>query len=223
MLSRIRSNVIPWGIVLYIVVLVTTIAWLEYFRTQPLAVASLDPTCQCTCDCGCACAQTVPTGTPVVQPTWTPRPTFTPVLPTPTPVVSWQVPATIPIYIVTESTGGAHWAIVAVRFEDTAQAGGRHDVYYRLEDQNGAVAYGQHVCLAWPSGDDCSHPIEIHDQYYPQGYNADYPLYGGSWNPANGPGPYSAFVSGALTDVLKGMGLPFSQHVNYYVTWRWKP
>ena len=183
-------------------------------------------------DCVCVCSpktsiSPTPTATPTaLLPEATPQ-TPKPVLPTVTstpsgPHLDWQVPSTIPIYISHSTLTTRYWRIIAVRFEDIDRAGGRHNVYYRLENPAGSVYLGQHVCLSWPSGSDCTHVTEIHDQYYPAGYYADQPLYGGSWKPEDGPGPYNASVS-VDSDYLMGMGLPYYQHVNYYVTWRWQP
>ena len=164
--------------------------------------------------------QCVPSGEPTQTPTVTPLP----VTPTPTPwAVIWDIPSYLPIRINQASTFPA-FKITVARYQDAQHSGGNHNVYFRVEHENGTPLYGAVVCLAWPGGMDCSHATQDRstDPYYPSGYMADYPLYGGAWDYTKGPGPYSVWVVNAAygSEVLAGLGLPESQHVNYLVTFR---
>ena len=179
----------------------------------PVVQQSVSPTCVPGC--------TIPATSTPLPLCVTPTPAATT---TPTPLaIDWQVPSSIPLAVHASGLSSAYWRLVAVRYEDEAHSGGRHNAYFRTEDEAGNVVLGVPVCLTWPSGQDCSHVTEGHDIYYPLGFYADYPLYGGSWNPADGPGSYNMFLSGGRSDTLVGLGLPFSQHVNYYATWRYVP
>jgi hypothetical protein len=140
---------------------------------------------------------------------------------TPTPPVDWQVddPVIRSRLTIVPATGRPYWRITQVRYEPPAAAGNRHNCYVRAEDADGANKLGVYIKLAWPDGQDTVQKTEIHDQYYPTNYYADQPLYGGSWNPAHGPGPYTMSIND-VSETLAGMGLPMAQHVNYYVVFR---
>jgi len=179
----------------------------------PVVQQSASPTCVPGC--------TIPA-------TLTPLPlcvTLTPVVTTTLTslAIDWQVPPTIPLVVHASGLSSSYWRLVAVRYEDEAHSGIGGHAYFRTEDEAGNVVLGVPVCLTWSRGQDCSQVTKRHDIYYPFGFYADYPLYGGSWNTANGPGPYNMLLSGGRSDILVGPGLPFGQLVNYYATWRWIP
>jgi len=155
--------------------------------------------------------------TPTVVSTATPTIGVTPGLP------AWGIPSSLPI-TVGAAKASPYFRILATGYEDGDHSGGRHNVYVRVEHEDGSLMYGANICLGWPGGMDCSAVTQDRsgDAMYPRGYMADYPLYGGSWNPANGAGAYSVWIMNAQygSEVLQGLGLPFNQHVNYYVTYR---
>ena len=171
-----------------------------------------------------ATATRPPGDTATPTPVLTRTPTAGTVTPRPTPVgVDWQIPDLLNVYMTSAGaqSGQAYWRLTRAEFQDVDASGGNHNVYYRLEDETGQGLMGIAVCLGfpWSPGQDCSHFTEAHSNY-PAGFGADYPIWGTGWNPANGPGPYSGWVSGLPSDRVLGMGLPLSQHVNFLLTFR---
>ena len=164
------------------------------------------------------------TATPTFVMTHTHTPTPGTVTPRPTPVgVDWGIPDGLNVYMTGAGaqSGQAYWRLTRADFQDVDTSGGNHNVYYRLEDETGHSLMGIAVCLGfpWSPGQDCSHFTEIHSNY-PAGFGADYPIWGTGWNPVNGPGPYSGWVSGLPSDRVVGMGMPLNQHVNFLLTFR---
>lgn len=155
-----------------------------------------------------------PTHTPTATPLVSPTPTGTPV------TVDWQIPGFLNVGLTPASvtTGQVYWQLVRAIYQDDSQSGGNHGVYFRLEDEQQQSLLGFYVCLGWPSGEDCSHFTEHHDNY-PAGYGADIPMWA-SYNPAYGPGPYSAWAASLASDRVTGLGLPLNHHVNFLLTFR---
>lgn len=139
--------------------------------------------------------------------------------------VDWQVsdPLIRSRLTIQSASGRPYWRITQVRYETPPASGDRHNCYIRAEDATGAPVLGVHICLAWPDGRDVVQKTETHDQYYPTGYYADQPLYGGAWHPEQGPGPYRMSIFDGASETLAGMGLPMNQHVCHYVVFRWTP
>ncbi len=164
------------------------------------------------------------TATRTLTPTRTPTRTATPIVsptPTSTPVsVDWQIPDFLHVSVIPAgaSSGQAYWRLVRAIYQDDTQSGGNHSVYFRLEDEQQQSLLGLYVCLGWPSGEDCSHVTEQHDNYL-WGYTADIPMWA-SYNPAYGPGPYAAWAAGLPSDRVTGLGLPLNHHVNFLLTFR---
>jgi len=176
------------------------------------------------------------TATPTTMPTWTGTVTKTATrtatrtrttVPTVTPTASaidWRIPDLLHVSLVPAQVGSGqmYWRLVRAIFQDEDESGGNHNVYYRVEDENGQALLGMGVCLGfpWSPNEDCSHLTEQRGAAYPDGYGADYPIWGTGWNPVNGPGPYSAWVSGPPSDRVIGMGMPLNIHVNFLLTFR---
>lgn len=116
------------------------------------------------------------------------------------------------------------WHLVEARFEDPEESGGLHHIWTRILDDNGNQMAGQEWHVRWPGG-----RAGMESKAFPEW--SDFPMFGpgGCYNPANGPGPYSAYVVmngeeiSAQSDVIGGMGLPLCQHTSFRLTWQWRP
>ena len=165
-------------------------------------------------------AEPPPPATATSTPTRTPTITATP----PVSDVDWRIPDFLHVSLVpaSVSSGQIYWKLVRAIYQDETQSGGNHNVYYRLEDGDGQGLLGLYVCLGfpWQPYQDCSHYTEQRGGLYPAGYAVDLPIWGTGWNPANGPGPYSAWASGLPSDRVVGMGMPLNYHVNFLLTFR---
>jgi PKD repeat protein len=103
-----------------------------------------------------------------------------------------------------------------------SESDGKHAIFYRALDINGNPIDGQAVIAAWPTGSPGTF-VEHHtkgpgiDDYW-----GNFALYGGwcPYYPTGGNGPYGAYVAGASSDQVWGMGLPCSRHVSYRLTWQ---
>lgn len=107
------------------------------------------------------------------------------------------------------------WRLITARYEDVDESGLNHNVYSRLYDESGSMIAGAPWHVAWPDGD-----ITIYSKAPPEW--ADFPIFA-CYNPANGPGPYYAYAGDNIdqSDVVRGLGLPQCQHVNFRLEWQW--
>lgn len=170
-----------------------------------------------------------PTATPTPQPTPTPTPTFTPTptptkvraagagaasaispIPTPTPIPRvWDerlnalgvrlVPASV-------APGQPYWMLVEARWNDEVEAGGKHNIYIKLLDENGNLAVGERVVIEWPTGRDVKVLLPVEGRDYP----VDFGMYGVL-------GSYSVYVEGLPSDRIEGLGLGDIQRPNYTI------
>jgi hypothetical protein len=110
---------------------------------------------------------------------------------------------------------GGCWRLTSARFEDSDESGGLHHIFGRLVvDGNAPGGLPWHV--AYP-GDD----IRIFTKPAPEW--ADFPMFA-EYDPDEGQaGPYRAYAgdSEGTSDVVRGMGLPERQHVNFRLIWQW--
>lgn len=116
------------------------------------------------------------------------------------------------------------WRLVSARFEDPEESAGLHHIWTRVLDNHGNQLVGQEWQVKWPGG-----RAGMVSKAAPEW--SDFPMFGpgGCYNPANGPGPYSAFVvqnntlDATRSDIVRGLGLPQCQHVSYRLVWQWQP
>lgn len=168
-----------------------------------------------------------PTVTPTPLPTLTPTPTFIPT-PTPTKVkaggmgaaaISTPTPTPIPriwderlnalgvrLVPAPVAPGQTYWMLVEARWNDEIEAGGKHNIYVKLLDENGNLAVGERVVLEWPGGRDIKalEPVEGKD------YPVDFGMYAIL-------GSYSVYVEGLPSDRIEGLGLGDIQRPNYKI------
>lgn len=102
--------------------------------------------------------------------------------------------------------GTLYWKLIRAEYEDALQAEGRHNMYYVLTDEQGNRAADQLVWQAWP--EDAASTRTNADG------TADIPMWSNYW-PQNGPGPYDGYVGDFPSDVVRGMGLPGNNHVDF--------
>lgn len=108
------------------------------------------------------------------------------------------------------------WRLITARYEDVDESGLNHNVYSRLYSEAGDMVTGAPWHVAWPDGD-----IAIYSKAPPEW--ADFPIFA-CYSPARGPGPYHAYAGDdpSMSDVIRGIGLPQCQHVNYRLEWQWQ-
>ncbi len=127
------------------------------------------------------------------------------------------------------TAGKPYWKIIAAKYQDEAQAGGNHHIYYSVFDDKGAAAPGVPVQMDWMGREANDLPRQILTE---ENGTANSPMYHGAagWKPEQGPGPYTAWVgdpdlrgrgvTGIPGEKLVGLGLPMNHHVNFVVTWQ---
>jgi len=170
-----------------------------------------------------------PTVTPTPLPSPTPTPTFTPTptptkvktggmgaasvrapTPTPTPIPRvWDerlnalgvrlVPASV-------APGQTYWMLVEARWNDEIEAGGKHNIYVRLLDENGNLVSGETVVLEWATGNSPT----VHTPQEGKDYPVEFPMYAIL-------GSYSVYVSGLPSDRIEGLGLGDIQRPNFRI------
>jgi hypothetical protein len=186
-----------------------------------------------------------PTSTPTATPTPTPLPTDTPT-PTAVPRQRAQSPAATPtpepvtqpppapqpapqprqldprlpqlgvhVEPVAVNPGQPYWRLVEVRWTDEHESAGKHSIYVEVEDSQGNRSVGQPVIVQWAGG---SVSLPVEDVPLPD-WGVNFPMY-------NTLGSYAAYVGGAPSDRLVGLGLgtpeapDFKVHTCFYLTYR---
>jgi CRP-like cAMP-binding protein len=112
-------------------------------------------------------------------------------------------------------SGQSYWQLVEARWENEAEAGGKHHIYVEVLDENGQRVVGQPVSIFWSDGGD---RISTEDKPAPE-YASNYPMYKAG-------NSYNIKVEGLPSDVVQGAGLgtpdmPFHTiHTNVLLTFR---
>jgi hypothetical protein len=113
-------------------------------------------------------------------------------------------------------TANAAWALSRADYQDEKESGGNHNIYFAIQDSNGQPLAGVTCVMDWkgrnPNEDP---PTKVVSDTQGQ---ANVPIYAnldiGLLN-----GPYFAFIEDQTkSDVVSGMGLPESRHVNFLLT-----
>jgi CRP-like cAMP-binding protein len=102
--------------------------------------------------------------------------------------------------------GQSYWRLVAARWEDEGQAGGRHSIYVNVLDEKGNRIIGQPVEIRWESG---GFAIPTEDKPLNE-YSVNFGMY-------NTLGSYSIKVSGLPSDTMVGMGLGTAEQPNFTI------
>jgi CRP-like cAMP-binding protein len=130
-----------------------------------------------------------------------PAETPTPEAPAPTPAPSRNVDPRIPqlgLTIEDASTGGGqqYWRLIEARWEDEAQAGGKHHIYVDVLDESGNRLVGQPVTVWWGDG---NYTAPLEDKPAPDlGFN--YQMYASGY-------AYNVKVEGLPSDIVRGAGM----------------
>lgn len=114
-------------------------------------------------------------------------------------------------------TGQMYWKLVDIAWCDPDQGGGKVNIFYRVKNQAGQLVAGQQCIAHYGSTD-----VTVLTKSPPDW--GDFPMSGGNWCPSwpqGGNGPYSAWVAGAPSDRVIGMGLPCNYHESYWLTWQY--
>jgi LysM repeat protein len=108
--------------------------------------------------------------------------------------------------------GQVYWKLIRAVYQDPDESSGNHNVFYKVVDENNHPIANHKVLQAWPSD-------QTDATTKPDG-TCDIALWA-SFAPDRGErGPYSAWVDGAPSDKVTGMGLPLSRNVNFLLTWQ---
>lgn len=146
---------------------------------------------------------------------WIPFAFANPAAPTPDdPSVIWDSRlAGLNVYLdsATVAPGTTYWKLIRADYQDGFESGGNHNLYFDVTDPQGAPLADQTVWQAWPEDATSS-------QTRTDG-SADIAMWSNYW-PQDGPGPYSGYVGGLPSDIVRGMGLPGNNHVNFILYFR---
>jgi CRP-like cAMP-binding protein len=111
--------------------------------------------------------------------------------------------------------GQSYWRLVAARWEDESQSGGRHSIYVNALDENGNRLVGQSVEIRWGSG---TVALPTEDKPLNE-YSMNFAMY-------NTLGSYAVSVAGLPSDTVVGMGLGsisqpnFTIHTCFFLTFQ---
>lgn len=111
------------------------------------------------------------------------------------------------------ATGSTYWRLIRAVYDSSAR--GRSTVYCEVQNEKGERLIGQKLTMSWPGG---SGSAATENKPAPE-YAANFGI-GGSYDPAQGGGPYTVGVDGLLSDKVGGIGRPKGNDAVYYLTWR---
>ena len=109
--------------------------------------------------------------------------------------------------------GQPYWRLVEARWEDEKEAGGKHNIYVDVLDENGERIIGQPVVVDWGDAKDVK-PTEKKTE----------PEYSFNFNMYATTGSYNVYIEGLPSDTLLGAGLgdlalpDWNIHTCFYLT-----
>jgi CRP-like cAMP-binding protein len=113
-------------------------------------------------------------------------------------------------------SGQPYWRLIEARWEDEAQAGGKHHIYVEVLDETGQRVTGQPVTIFWGDGSDT---VNTENKPAPE-FASNYPMYKAG-------NSYNVKVEGLPSDVIEGLGLGtpgdhrfFTIHTNFLLTFQ---
>lgn len=114
--------------------------------------------------------------------------------------------------------GQYYWKLVDLAFCDPFIGGGKVNIFYQVKNESGQLIANQ-ACTANFGTTNVTIMTKVPPDW------GDYAMTGGNWCPdwlgGGGHGPYNAWVNGAPSDSVNGMGLPCNQHISFYCTWQY--
>lgn len=111
------------------------------------------------------------------------------------------------------ASGSPYWRLIRATYD--ASARGRSTIYCEVQNEKGERLIGQKITLSWPGG---SGSATTENKPAPE-LAANFGI-GGSYDPAQGAGPYTVGVDGLSSDKVSGIGRPKGNDAIFYVTWR---
>ncbi len=111
----------------------------------------------------------------------------------------------------------ATWVVTSAQYQDETQAGGNHNIYFTVQDDQGRPAPNVTCVVDWVGRDPNDPPTKVVTD---SNGLANVPIYANlDIHLLNG--PYFAFVEDpSKSDTVKGMGLPEHHHVNFLLTFK---
>ncbi len=111
----------------------------------------------------------------------------------------------------------ATWVVTSVQYQDETQAGGNHNIFFTVQDDQGKPAPNITCVVDWVGRDPTDPPTKVVTD---ANGLANVPIYANlDIHLLNG--PYFAFIEDqSKSDVVKGMGLPEHHHVNFLLTFK---
>lgn len=126
-------------------------------------------------------------------------------------------PRLAPMGIHVGRTPGAKWVVRGLRYQDELEAGGNHNIYFKVVDASGQPVGGVLCYVDFPQDPNDPHPLWS-CMTSEQGV-CSFGMYA-SFDPNRKDGPYYAWVEDTKkSDITWGMGLPLKRHVNYILTY----
>ena len=105
--------------------------------------------------------------------------------------------------------GQSVYRLVAARFQDETESKMMHHIFIEVIDEYGQRMLNIPVVMAWADGQ----ATAVTENKPAPEYAANFPMY-------DYLGKYSAYVGGAPSDVVSGMGLPAHHHVSFLLTFQ---
>lgn len=151
-------------------------------------------------------------------------------VPSPTPVAAQPTPTAAPVSPVGDeppvwdprldelgitltraqaNPGQPVYRLVAARYWDESESNMMHHIFIEVIDEYGQRMLNIPVVMAWADGQTTA---ITEDKPSPE-YAANFPMY-------DYLGKYSAYVDGAPSDIVSGMGLPAHHHVSFLLTFQ---
>jgi hypothetical protein len=110
------------------------------------------------------------------------------------------------------SPGQMYWKLIRAEYQGPSESGGKHHVFFTVEDEMAKPVEYQRVWQGWPE--------DKTDATTNEKGEANIPLWQ-SFAPERGEtGQYSAWIDGLPSDRVNGMGLPSKRQVCFLMTWR---
>jgi hypothetical protein len=117
--------------------------------------------------------------------------------------------------VAVKTNPNATWSLASAQYQDEAQAGGNHHIYFTVLDSSGRPSGGIPCVVDWVGREPRDKPtVTLSDPHQ----LVNFPMYANLDLTAKN-GPYFAFIGDQdKSDVVTGMGLPELRHVNFLLT-----
>lgn len=116
---------------------------------------------------------------------------------------------------VVEAAPDLQWHVTDGRWFNEDESQGRHHVFLKVLDANGALAMGVSVRFGWSSGSQVKKTEKKHDDWLGQGAAGDYSLDFDMYEPA--PSYWLKIDDGQPSDELQGLGLGSIEQPHYKI------